>query len=103
MVSKLFYVEVLGFTLVDVQAETFVWISSGNLTILLRPGKGPDRGATYQDAAAGLVLYTDDLPAARTELEERGLQFHGTDGSPGCLTFCDPDGNWFQLVNPGGH
>ena len=103
VIAKEFYVKALGFSLVEVQAETFVWLSSGELTVLLRPGGGPERGDTYQNAAIGLVLYTDNLPETKLQLEERGVEFLGTDGSDECLTFCDPDGNWFQLVNPGGH
>ena len=32
----------------------------------------------------------------------RGLAFEGDDG-PGCPTFRDPDGNWFQLTDPAAH
>ena len=36
-------------------------------------------------------------------LEEKGLRFRGNDGSHKCPTFTDPDGNWFQLVDPSDH
>jgi hypothetical protein len=45
------------------------------------------------------VFYTDDVDKTAAELRARGLVFRGEDG-PGCLTFTDPDGHWFQLVNP---
>jgi hypothetical protein len=48
----------------------------------------------------GIVLYCDDLDAKLAELKSRGLEIRGTDGSPRCPTFTDPDGHWFQLVNP---
>lgn len=103
-VSKEFYTNVLGFKLVEEQGEgNFVWLSSGESLILLRPGDGSQKGSDYSSASAGIVLYTDDLPAAKKELLSRGLEFKGTDGSDNCLTFTDPDGNWFQLVNPGEH
>ena len=41
-----------------------------------------------------------DLEKSRNELISRGLIFRGTDGSDECLTFTDPDGNWFQLTDP---
>ena len=47
-----------------------------------------------------ITLYAEDLPATKNELEIKGLVFKGFDGSENCLTFTDPDGNWFQLVNP---
>lgn len=105
MASKRFYEEVLGFTVDQVQGEMFVWLESGNATFLLRPGPAtPGDGSVYsEEAAAGIVLYTDDLDAARRRLEDRGLAFRGTDGSDACLTFQDPDGHWFQLVNPTEH
>lgn len=98
--SRQFFEEVLGFELVTVQNEKHVWLKSGAVELLLRPGKQHDSPSTYQDAANAIVLYTDDVDATANQLRNRGLAFKGTDGSQGCLTFVDPDGNWFQLVNP---
>jgi catechol 2,3-dioxygenase-like lactoylglutathione lyase family enzyme len=103
MVSKGFYEEVLGFTVGDVQGDSFVWLTCGATEFLLRPGAGPKEGSSYRDAATGIVLYTDDLDATKARLEANGLEFSGTDGSDRCLTFTDPDGHWFQLVNPADH
>src|SRR5271166_662410 len=101
--SKEFYTTVLGFGLVDVQADKYVWIDTGSISILLRPGTGDDTKSTYADTTVGLVLYVEDLDRVAQELTARGLEFHGNDGSPRCLTFTDPDGHWFQLVNPQEH
>lgn len=98
--SKDFYTNVLGFELTTVQDERFVWLKCGEQEILLRPGKPVVRADQYQAAAVGLVIYTDDVNAAATRLMDNDLQFRGTDGSDECLTFTDPDGNWFQLVTP---
>jgi catechol 2,3-dioxygenase-like lactoylglutathione lyase family enzyme len=102
LASRSFYTEVLGFAHVTTQGDTFVWLESNGTEILLRPGEGSQRGDTYQSASSALVLYTDNLSDTRKDLEQRGVEIRGTDGSPDCLTFTDPDGNWLQLVNPEG-
>jgi len=103
LVSKDFYTDVLGFELETIQQDKFVWLKSGSYVILLRPGKAPEAAANYQTARTGFVMYTNDLDKTGAELLSRGLMFKGTDGSDRCLTFTDPDGNWFQLVNPDEH
>ena len=103
LTSKDFYEKVLGATVADVQNGEFVWLALGGMVLLLRPGSPGTPIPTYQGAPCGFVLYTDDLEGTRQELAGRGLEFRGTDGSDRCLTFTDPDGNWFQLVDPGDH
>ena len=98
-----FYTGILGFDLVDTQDDQFVWLRAGEMELLLRPGSPPKSPLTYREAASAVVLYTHDLAATKERLEVRGLRFLGTDGSPGCLTFQDPEGNWLQLVNPDDH
>lgn len=98
--SKEFYEEILCFELVEVQNEKFIWLKSGENLFLLRPGKNDLQVNEYRNSNTGLVLYTDDLNKTKKDLIIRGLEFRGTDGSDECLTFTDPDGNWFQLVNP---
>ena len=98
MKSKDFYVDVLGFELVVVQENQFVWVKSGVIEILLRPGKNASPPDTY--SGAGIALYTDNVQSSAEQLRQRGLEFKGTDGSDSCLTFTDLDGHWFQLVNP---
>lgn len=97
--AKAFYLDVLGAELVADQGQT-VWVKLGEVELLLRGGLThsffPER---YQTAAYGLALYTENLDQTAAELQARGLAFKGDDG-PGCLTFTDPDGHWFQLVNP---
>src|SRR5690606_12381062 len=100
LVSKDFYINVLGFELVTIQDNQFVWVKSGDIEILLRPGRSTIPTESYQTTDTGIVLYTDDVSASADSLRKRGLIFKGTDGSDGCLTFTDPDGHWFQLVNP---
>jgi len=100
MVSKDFYEKILGFTVTEVQHEKYVWLKLGETQILLRPGKNDLKTNEYKDSKVGIVIYTDDHSKTRSELEGKGLVFCGTDGSDSCLTFKDPDGNWFQLVNP---
>lgn len=96
--SRDFYVDILGFELDAVQGENFVWVKSGEQEILLRRGANTAPAPDYQHAPAALVLYTDDLPRTRADLEAKGVVFRGDDmGSP---TFADPDGNWFQLADP---
>ena len=98
--SKDFYEKILGFELVEVQADKFVWLKLGENLFLLRPGKTDLKVNEYKDSNSGFVLYTDDIETTRKDLTSRGLEFKGTDGSDVCLTFTDPDGNWFQLVDP---
>ena len=103
--SKKFYTDLLGFEVVDVQDNKFVWLKSGDSLILLRPGDySPDSVTSeYSKSKSGLVIYTDDLERTSGKLKSKGLEFKGTDGSDKCLTFIDPDGNWLQLVNPEDH
>ena len=80
--SREFYQRVLGFEVVAAQG-TNVWLKLGDAEILLRrkAGAGGDGGSTtYASATAGIVLYVDDVPAARAQLESRGLKFDGCDG-----------------------
>ncbi len=98
-----FYQDILMCDVEAVQHEQFVWLQLGGQTILLRPGQPKQAVDAYEKASSGFVLYTDNIEQTKRLLQERGLQFRGTDGSDTCLTFSDPDGNWFQLVDPSGH
>jgi catechol 2,3-dioxygenase-like lactoylglutathione lyase family enzyme len=97
-----FYEGVLGFELVEVQGEC-VWLKLGAVEILLRPGTAQPPASDYKHSHAAIVLYTDDLPRTRARLERQGLTFCGSDGTANCPTFTDPDGHWFQLVDPREH
>jgi catechol 2,3-dioxygenase-like lactoylglutathione lyase family enzyme len=102
--SRDFYRDVLGFTVIaEQQQSTFIWLSLGDREILLRPAHGapaPTTLSNYRQASSAIVIYTDDVPAEMARLQQRELLFRGDDGSPHCPTFADPDGHWFQLVNP---
>jgi catechol 2,3-dioxygenase-like lactoylglutathione lyase family enzyme len=100
--AKVFYRDVLGFE-VTVEGGELVWLQLDSTEILLRPGLPPEPARRYEDAPNGIVLYTPDLQTASAQLTGRGLVFKGTVDSEKCLTFTDPDGNWFQLVNPEDH
>ena len=103
--SLAFYNGILGFEVTAVQGDRHAWIKSGEIEILLRSDHKPERKRVsgYDKAICGIVLYTDDLEAEMEALRMRGLEFRGNDGSDNCPTFHDPDGNWFQLVNPEEH
>jgi catechol 2,3-dioxygenase-like lactoylglutathione lyase family enzyme len=101
--SKKFYVDVLGFKVISDQADgRIVWVALGEREILLRPGTPPASPPEYPKTRSGIVLYTDDLPGTLDRLQSRGLVINGRDAD-GCAAFTDPDGNWFQLVDPAGH
>ena len=92
-----FYRDALGFDLVEIQGDRFVWLQSGHVLLLLRPGANEAPAETYQRAPIALVLYATSLVEATGRLAEHGVEIAGDDG-PGCLTFRDPDGHWIQLV-----
>jgi catechol 2,3-dioxygenase-like lactoylglutathione lyase family enzyme len=104
-VARAFWEGVLGFEVVEVQhGGRIVWLRLGETQVLLRPrpvgaaGIGPEP-SRYGCAGPAIVLYTDDHTGTLERLRARGLVVEGDDG-PGCPTFRDPDGNWFQLVDP---
>lgn len=99
-----FYRDVLGFTVTVEQGDGLTWLQKGELEILVRPGDNRVvRRERYEDAPTGFVLYSDDIAADLAALGERGLVVRGTVDSEKCYTFTDPDGNWFQLVDPYDH
>jgi catechol 2,3-dioxygenase-like lactoylglutathione lyase family enzyme len=101
--SKRFYRGVLGFEVTAIQGDRFVWLQKGDVEILLRPGRPPQPTSRYEAAPLGIVLYTDDLDRTLEDLKLREVEFRGTVDSEKCPTFTDPDGNWFQLVDPEDH
>jgi catechol 2,3-dioxygenase-like lactoylglutathione lyase family enzyme len=102
--ARQFYEEVLGFVVTAVQGNgQFIWLKLDDTEILLRPGQESPFISAYDQATAGLVLYTTDLEQTSRKLSQRGLRFKGSDGDDDCFTFTDPDGHWFQLVNPESH
>jgi catechol 2,3-dioxygenase-like lactoylglutathione lyase family enzyme len=71
---------------------------TGNLTILLLDMA--KIGREFAPSKGGIALRVDDVATARTELEERGVQFHGEIIDSGVChqaIFEDPDGNTLIL------
>lgn len=85
--AQQFYQDILGFELVAVQQEQFVWLKLDQQEILLRPGQTVQKSQDYEAAAIGFVLYTDDLDKTAQELEARGLVFKTRPGRAQCYTF----------------
>jgi catechol 2,3-dioxygenase-like lactoylglutathione lyase family enzyme len=101
--SKQFYCDVLGFELEVIQNGLLIWLKKGDLEILIRPGRPTQPASRYEDSPTGFVLYASNVQETLNELVERGLQVKGIVDSDKCYTFTDPDGNWFQLVDPHDH
>lgn len=101
LASLSFYRDLLGFELVVVQADSFVWLRLGEQEVLLRP-KRPF-SPTAAASPSTIVLYTNDLPAAVVTLQQRGVSLHCPPDEPDCYHFTDPDGHTFQLVDPSAH
>lgn len=62
--AKDFYMDALGFEILEIQHGKFVWLKKDSSLILLRPGnpKNPD---TYQKANIAFVIYADNLEEAK--------------------------------------
>lgn len=101
--AQKFYCDVLGFEVVTIQNEQFIWLIKDQQEILIRPGRRHTSANRYEDAPLGFVFYTNNVDKTLKELKEKGVQIKGTVDSNKCFTFTDPDGNWFQLVNPNDH
>ena len=77
-----FYCDTLGFKLVANQGDTYIWVESNGVEILLRPP------ADYPLPC--VVMYSDKPELESVESERRGA----------CLHFEDPTGNSMQVVDP---
>lgn len=95
MRSLKFYTEILGFKLEANQGDRFIWLKSGGLTLLLRPGKP---AAREFNVAHNICLYVSDERMAAADLAAKGVEVTQFES---CHHFRDPDGHWFQLANPG--
>ena len=94
--SRRFYIETLGLR-PDERARYEFWIGETCFAIW-----EPERfGAEFQPQANSLaLLHVDDVGAARTELEAKGVQFTGETFDTGVChmaPFADPDGNQLTL------
>lgn len=99
--SRDFYTDILGFRLEEIQNDKFVWLSMNDRQVLLRPGENLNPVSSYQKSNMAVVIYTDDMKGTMDTYISRGLEIKGDDTR--CPVFTDPDGNWFQLVNPNKH
>jgi catechol 2,3-dioxygenase-like lactoylglutathione lyase family enzyme len=94
--SRQFYVETLGLR-PDENARHEFWVGNTCFAIWTPAWFGVE----YQPQANSIVLLqVDDVPAARAELESRGVQFEGETFDTGVChmaNFTDPDGNPLTL------
>ena len=96
-------VEFYGTTLglrrsVYLQERHYAEFETGNLTLSVYQ---PEiMGLEFHPQANALALHVEDMPAARSELEQRGVAFAGDTLDTGvCYMafFADPDGNALML------
>ena len=95
--SRRFYVETLGLR-PDERAWNEFWVGETCFAIW-----EPTRfGMEFQPTKNGVaLLHVDDVAAARTELEGKGVEFTGETFDTGVChmaTFADPDGNVIGLI-----
>ena len=94
--SRAFYVDTLGLH-PDENARYEFWVGDTCFAIW-QPAQF---GVEYQPQANSIVLlHVDDVPAARAELEAKGVQFQGETFDTGVChmaNFADPDGNPLTL------
>ncbi|MBK8383675.1 MAG: hypothetical protein IPL16_17640 [Ignavibacteria bacterium] len=74
LLSQGFYLKILGFELVEIQHEKFVWMKYCGTEFLLRPGKNELKVNQYKDSNTGIVLYTNDLEKKKRN-DLQGLEF----------------------------
>ena len=94
--SREFYVDTLGLR-PDDNARYEFWVGDTCFAIWQ-----PEQfGVEYEPQANSIVLLqVDDVPAARSELEAKGVTFHGETFDTGVChmaNFTDPDGNPLTL------
>ena len=95
--AKVFYGEVLG---LELEKSTGIGyeFAAGNVTIgIWEPAAA---GIEFKPNPAPIALRVPDVVAARTELEGKGVEFHGeTHVTNVChmAFFADPDGNGLML------
>ena len=94
-----FYGETLGLPRsVYLKERNYAEFETGNLTLSLFDAEG--FGLTHQVNPNAMALHVDDVAAARSELEGRGVDFVGDTLDTGVCHmafFTDPDGNELML------
>jgi len=94
--ARKFYVETLGLR-PDEEAEYEVW-AGGTCLAIWEPAKAGMEFAPQRNAHP--ALHVDDVAAARSELESKGVEFFGDimhSGVCHMAFFRDPDGNDLML------
>jgi predicted enzyme related to lactoylglutathione lyase len=97
--AAVFYGETLGLPRsVYMPERNFSEFETGNLTLSVYD---PEKmGMTHERNPNPVALHVDDVAAARSRLEERGVKFHGDILDTGVCHmafFTDPDGNALML------
>ena len=94
-----FYGETLGLRRsVYMPERSYAEFETGNLTLSVVDGE--KMGIGHELARLAIALHVDDVEAARSALQERGVQFHGDTLDTGVCHmafFSDPDGNALML------
>src|SRR5215831_19786749 len=95
--AKHFYSEVLGLE-IETESDSDMELRAGQVTLdVFDPSS---IGQPFAPSPAGLALRVPDVDAARAELEEKGVEFHGETIETGVCRmafFQDPDGNALLL------
>ena len=96
-----FYSELLGLEhSVDYQRIPAGEFETGTLTLQIMDAASI--GREFEPSGHPIALHVDDVEAARTELESKGIEFHGETIDSGVCHmahFQDPDGNALMFHN----
>lgn len=94
LASARFYMDALGFESV-VEDERVSWLHLDGMELQLRRGSAPS--VDEDRDAVNLVLYSHDVDTDLRRLHDAGVI---TEERANCHHFQDPDGYWWQLVDP---
>jgi catechol 2,3-dioxygenase-like lactoylglutathione lyase family enzyme len=92
--AKKFYGETLGLP-IETEGDNDMEFTLGQVTLdVFNPGR------EFEPSSAGIAIRVDDVAAARSELESKGVEFDGETRDTGVCHmafFKDPDGNVLML------
>lgn len=92
--SARFFADVLGFQ-IEIDDEDVSWVRLGGFELQLRRGR--PHVIDHDEDAVNLVLYSEDVTSGVNRLHAAGVT---TSERANCHHFRDPDGYWWQLVDP---
>jgi predicted enzyme related to lactoylglutathione lyase len=101
--SKDFFVNTLGLNIFEEQAE-FGWLElqAADKNQILGIGRADQNSCMPAGVNAVVTFVTDNYDQTKQELTKKGVTFFGevanVPGVPRMVSFKDPDGNTFQLV-----